>query len=275
MSPLAGAWRDLRQPDGVILDDAGYKDTNGDGNASTPAAGDWGEILFDKYSNDRNVAVINELEKPFTAGTDINGTPSSAQFIGALAVDDKNANENSRAGFEIHGTISEDAPSDIDIYKFTATPSTEVWLDIDRTNPSLDTIVELVNAAGNVLARSQSNPGLQTNALQSFSVAANDMQKSPELGGDYYATTINDAGMRLNLPTGGTYYVRVRSNPAAGNLADLHGGLTSGQYQLQIRLRQRDEQPGVAVRYADIRYATNGIHIKGLPDHSQIGRAHV
>ena len=134
-----------------------------------------------------------------------------------------------------------------DVYKFTADPGTEVWMDIDKTNPSLDTIVELVNAAGNVLARSQSNPGFQLNALQSFSVVANDMKKSPELGGDYYATTINDAGMRLTLPSGGTYYVRVRSNPAAGNLADLHGGLTSGQYQLQLRLQQRDVQAGVGV----------------------------
>lgn len=257
---------------GASLTPSGFPqtDTNGDASATAPAAGDWGQILFDKYSNDRNVAVLNELEKPFTSGTDLNSTPSLAQFIGDLGPNDKSANENRRAGFEIHGTISEDAPNDLDVYKFTADAGTEVWLDIDRTNPSLDTVVELINAAGNVLARSQSNPGLQTNALQSFSVVASDMEKSPELGGDYYATTINDAGMRLTLPGGGTYYVRVRSNPGAGNLSDLRGGLTSGQYQLQIRLRQRDEQPGVAVSLSEIRYATNGVHVKGLPYHSPL-----
>lgn len=204
------------------LDPNGFpqKDTNGDGGATTAAAGNWGEILFDKYSNDRNVVVVNELEKAFTAGTDINSKPSLAQFLGDLGPNDKSANENRRAGYEIHGTISEDAPNDVDVYKFTADAGTEVWLDIDRTNPSLDTIVELVNAAGNVLARSQDNATL-TNVN---GVSPSNMKKSPELGGDYYATTIRDAGMRLTLPTGGTYYVRVRSNPAANNLTDLKGG---------------------------------------------------
>ena len=257
---------------GASLTPSGFPqtDTNGDSSTSSPAAGDWNEILFDKYSNDRNILVVNELEKPSTSGKDLNSIPSLAQFIGDLGPEDKSTNENRRAGFEIHGAISEDAPSDIDVYKFTADPGTEVWMDIDKTNPSLDTIVELVNAAGNVLARSQSNPGFQLNALQSFSVVANDMKKSPELGGDYYATTINDAGMRLTLPSGGTYYVRVRSNPAAGNLADLHGGLTSGQYQLQLRLQQRDVQAGVGVYLSEIRYGTNGVHVKGLPYHSPL-----
>ena len=252
---------------GASLDPTGFPqtDTNGDSNATKAAAGDWGQILFDKYANDTNMAVINELEKPLTAGIDVNGTPATAQLLGNLAPDLTSSNENRRAAFEVHGHIAEDAPSDVDVYKFTADAGTEVWLDIDKTSPALDTVLELVNVSGNVLARSQDN-----NTLTSFSVAANSMKKSPELGGDYYATTIRDGGMRVNLPTGGTYYVRVRSNPDTGNLADLKGGLTTGEYQLQVRLQQRDQQPGVAVQFADIRYATNGIDVKGLPDHSPL-----
>ena len=38
----------------------------------------------------------------------------------------------------------------------------------------------------------------------------------------------------------------------------LRAGLTSGEYQLQVRLKQVDEYPGSTIRYADIRYATDG-----------------
>ncbi len=44
----------------------------------------------------------------------------------------------------------------------------------------------------------------------------------------------------------------------------LDGGLTTGSYELQVRLREVDEVPGVTVRYADLRYATNGIEAFGL-----------
>ena len=50
----------------------------------------------------------------------------------------------------------------------------------------------------------------------------------------------------------------------------LDGGLTNGEYQLQIRLQQRDEKPGSTVRHADIRYAQIGIDVRGLPAHSPL-----
>ena len=259
---------------GASLDLSGlpHLDTNGDGGASTPASGDWNEILFDKYSNDTNMVVVYESEKALTGGIDVNsapGTSGSSQFIGDLAPNLKSSNENRRAGFEVHGHISEDASSDVDVYSFSADVGTEVWLDIDNTNPALDTILELVNAAGTVLARSQDN-----GTLQSFSVTATSLQKTPSLGGDFYATTIRDAGMRVVLPgiagTSGTYFVRIRSNPVASSINDLQGGLTSGQYQLQLRLQQSDQQPGVAAKFSDIRYATNGLHVRGLPYHSPL-----
>ena len=57
-----------------------------------------------------------------------------------------------------------------------------------------------------------------------------------------------------------TYYIRVSSE----------NGLTNGEYQLQVRLRQVDEKPGSIVQHADIRFATNGIEVIGLPFHSPL-----
>ena len=286
---------------GASLDTRGFPqtDTNGDGidlvnnvtgvrtsdglddktglafGGTQPAAGDWNEILFNKYAHDRNVIVVNEYEKTLTGGIDTNNkllslSDNTAQDLGNLAFDNKSANENRRAGFEIHGSIAQDDPTDVDIYKFIADGATEIWLDMDFVDPALDTIVEFVSANGTLLARSQDN----TNLLSTSSLSALPLQKSANLGNDYYATTIRDAGMRL-VTTGSagtqyTYFIRVRSNPATLNINDLKGGLTSGQYQLQLRLGQRDETPGVAVKFADIRYSTNGIHVKGLPYHSPL-----
>ena len=54
-------------------------------------------------------------------------------------LDEKSSDENRRLGFNIHGNINE--PGDIDIYSFHAEVGTEVWLDIDRTTHSLDTVI--------------------------------------------------------------------------------------------------------------------------------------
>jgi hypothetical protein len=96
--------------------------------------------------------------------------------------------------------------------------------------------------------------------------------------------TSRDPIMRVVLPNAanGTalknspWFVRVRSQPAllgpqngeVGNT--LNPGLTSGQYQLQVRLQQATEKPASTVRFADIRFATNGIEIHGLPYHSPL-----
>lgn len=265
---------------GASLDPRGFPhfDTNSDGRTTPSTAEYWSEILIDKYANDRNVVAINELEKGFTGGIDVNGSivsssDNTAQFIGALAPDDKSADENRRAGFEIHGAIANDDTTDVDVYSFTAVAGTEIWLDIDRTNPSLDTVLEFLSSTGSVLARSLDTPTDST-LPESFTVSAFSLQKFPSLGGDYYATTTRDSGMRLVTPgitgTTNTYFVRVRSTPLAGSINDIDGGLTSGEYQLQIRLNQRDEVPGTIVKFADIRYAQNGVHVKGLPYHSPL-----
>ena len=60
-----------------------------------------------------------------------------------------------RLGFEIHGFFS--GRNDIDTYSFRARSGTEVWFDIDNTTHNLDTVVELIDANGVVIARSDNS----------------------------------------------------------------------------------------------------------------------
>ena len=239
-------------------------------------AGDWRSVRLDHLSNDRNVGVVNERESAYgekeatlsNGVSDINGTPQKAQFLGTLGINDKNGDDNRRLGWQIHGAIQFDDTQDVDVYSFNATAGTEVWIDIDRTSYALDTIVELVDANGNVLARSENNSILSGLALT--------MDKDSYLGRDGFSTNPLDAGMRVVLPVPPTgsntpYFVRVRSTPLApADLNNIDAGATKGQYQLQIRLRQEDEQPGSVVRLSDIRFATTGIEVLGLPYHSPL-----
>ena len=100
------------------------------------------------------------------------------------------------------------------------------------------------------------------------------MIRDDRLGGDFYSTNPRDPGMRVVLPGSGTelgtYFVRVRSQPEDGDITNTDGGLTRGEYQLQIRLRQVDEKGGSNVRFANILYPETGIHARGLPGHSPL-----
>ena len=246
------------------------RDTNNDGNASKPAAGDWRGILLETYSNDRNVLVVNETESSFTNANDRNGTPADAQLLGELAKNEKSGDENLALGFTVNGFIAVDDPTDVDVYSFKVPVGTEVWIDIDRTRSSLDAVVELVAQNGSLLARSIDNQTLESTP----SVTARSLIRDDRLGGDFYSTNPRDPGMRVVLPgtgTGqGTYYVRIRSNTAPGRITDVKAGLTRGEYQLQIRLRQLDEVGGSNVRYANLLYPQTGIHVRGLPAHSPL-----
>ncbi len=236
--------------------------------------GDWRGIVLDKNSNDRNVAVVNEIERATRADNDANSIPDNAEFIGTLAPSQASADDNRRAGFEVHGFINTDNSQDQDVYSFTANAGNEVWFDIDRTSGSLDTVLQLVDINGNVIASSdnsqveQSNPDL-------FGGIGLPMIKDERLGGDFYTTNPKDAGMRVILPgafagESNTYFIRVRSKGAGDSTSTAVDGLTSGEYQLQIRLRQTDEKPGSVVTYSDIRYADVGIQVNGLPYHSPL-----
>jgi VCBS repeat-containing protein len=309
-----------------------------DNRVTEPMPGQWRSLLLKEFSNDRNVAIIGELEDQFTDANETNADTSSAEPLGELAPDEKSGDENRRLGFEVHGLISPDDPADQDVYSFIADAGTRVWIDLDRTASALDATIELLNINGEVLASSTNNSTLTG--------VAETLRQNTLLGSDYYSLNRLDPGMSLLLPgTGnGTYFLRVRSNgptvvdsatrsltfhdngiaadtisvtnadfltagfqpgqrltirDSANNngqhvisavtaneltlasndaLVDesaptgtrVRADLTSGQYQLQIRLQQRDEKPGSAVRFADIRYATTGIEVRGLPAHSNL-----
>ena len=394
---------------GASLDPLGRTvlDTNNDGRAwidataTAPVTGSWRSLKFLPLSNDTNVAIVRELEKSFTNLVDINQVPDAAQVLGVLAptfttgtassesVQNKASDDNRRDGFAVRGTIATDDSRDVDIYSFTGYAGSEVWLDIDKTSTALDTMLELLDASGTVLARSADSqtdtasvtgeivrnsangttltyqlahqnilPGTLSGmiyngntAIQTFtlnragaftftaigspakrvssatlnrdsgaitfvwnsSVAASTtrieanysygalsvsalgytatgehgalpLQKDAYRGNDYATVNPRDAGFRAILPGSNgslnTYFVRVRSQPnvvpsatktayeAALTNSDVKSGATSGAYELRIRLQQRDQVPGSTVQYADIRFATIGIDVQGLPRNS-------
>ncbi len=242
-------------------------DTNNNG-LSTGTAGDWSGILLDRLSNDRNVSLSREAEPAFSGSVDSNRFPADAQFLGNLAPNEKSGDVNRRLGFEVHGNISIDNSRDVDVYSFSGVAGTEVYFDLDQTSMALDSILELIDATGTVLARSSSQ------SINELSGLALPLLKASYLGHDFYSITPRDAGMRVVLPGAvgqtNTYFVRVRSNPTAGDVENINGGLTRGDYKLQIRLRQVDEKPGSFIRGADIRFATNSIQVIGLPSHSPL-----
>ena len=159
---------------GASLDPLGrtVTDTNNDGRAwidataTAPVAGSWRSLKFLPLSNDTNVAIVREAEKPFTSQVDINQVPDAAQVLGVIAptfttgtattesVQNKASDDNRRDGFVVRGTIATDDPTDVDIYSFSGYAGSEVWIDIDKTSFALDAMVELLDASGAVLARS-------------------------------------------------------------------------------------------------------------------------
>ncbi len=228
---------------------------------------DWLGILFEPFTNDRNVELVTELEATDLtdegANSNSNSEPDFAEFLGILATDEKSSDEIRRLGFQIQGYLNQ--PSDEDVYSFRGKPGTEVWLDIDATTSWLDTVVELVNINGDVLARSDNSDSLAESFDDAVSVFLLD--KSPYLDAESQLEPGNphDAGMRLFLPgqlsdDDGTYHVRVSSKD----------GLTAGAYQLQIRLQETDEVPGTTVRLSNISYANSGIRARGVPGNSPI-----
>lgn len=242
---------------------------------STALPGDWNGVILEQYTHDRNVAPVMETEVPNPTSVGTNDQPETAQFLGALAPNEKAGDDNLRLGFDIQGFLSK--PSDVDVYSFDAVSGTEVWLDLDTTWSALDTVVELVNSEGHVLARSINSldEGIETDGpFADTGIAANGLQKSLFNDTDFWTVNPHDAGMRVVLPGAAgettTYHVRVRSNTAPGKIDNASAGLTSGSYDLQLRMQELDEFPGTTITFADIRYATNGILVRGGPMHSPL-----
>ncbi len=162
---------------GLTPQGTAFTDNNGNG-PSRGAPNDWRGILLDQYSNDRNVDFI--LEKTITneIAPGLNGTVTNAQVLGGLASSTLSGDDQFRLGFEVEGLLSNDV--DVDTYSFTAEAGTQIWIDVDRTSLTLDSVVEILDANGNVLARSDNSfdevvgtppltlsPTLVTGSLQS------------------------------------------------------------------------------------------------------------
>ncbi|MFN6128852.1 MAG: tandem-95 repeat protein [Planctomycetota bacterium] len=265
-------------------------DTNNDGIGSIPRAGDWRSLVFDSYSNDRNVRAVNETERPNVSAPGVNDTTITSQFLGTLARNPSNSDENLVLGWTINGVLSE--PGDQDVYSFTGIAGTEVWFDIDGTTLTLDTVLEILNSNGDLLARSddstaeQLNPALivrdpllSANAVNPIVQRDRGSSRRHESGliKEYGTTNESDAGLLIVLPgvqgASRTFFFRVRSKGT--DIENTSAGLTSGSYTLQVRQRDQQEFAGSTVQYADIRYATNGVHTLGLPYASPLtGEAH-
>ncbi|MCA9225333.1 MAG: hypothetical protein KDA47_06965, partial [Planctomycetales bacterium] len=270
---------------GFRPDGDGQNDTNNDGIArvnqlaAVPSPGDWNGIRFDQFTHDRNVETVIENEPRDVNSPGSNAIPRDAQNLGLLAPSEYAGDENRRLGFQIHGFLND--AQDLDIYSFRADTGTEIWLDIDRSTHALDAVIELLDAEGNVIARSDNSYTEQEGTSLLYENADFNegtpfvfaMNKTEQFAvSDFYATNPRDPGMRVILPgapnTTLTYHIRVRSG--SDNLDDLTGGLTSGAYQLEMRLRELEEVAGSTVRYSSIGYASTGIEVIGGPTHSPL-----
>lgn len=208
------------------------KDTRPNGGAAQP--GDWQGLSFDPYSNDRNVAVHTEIEGIIGGFGDANATLGVEESVGLLAANEKSGDENLRLGFKIHGAIAADR--DVDLFSFEGAAGSMVWVDIDGTDPRLDTILELIDGAGRVLAVSQNSR--QESSQGALSFVNNDLIRdghalpmqldhdgASNADGSYrdlYTTNDGDSGMRVVLPgvtgTRNDFFVRVRSNNLDNNV---------------------------------------------------------
>ena len=305
-------------PDGSAIVGLTADDANG-------LAGSWDGLTIREAASDSNAQVSGENEPGNLGGrnNDTNATPGSAQFLGQLAADEASGDEFNRLGLIVEGQISQ--RGDEDVYAFFGQAGSQIYLDIDRTDGRLDTIVELIDANGNTLALSDDSAaearlfdmvaaggtmagiagadpqrlsrriGVDDSNNQRIAggsvVALDATVRNPADGitayGDAFSTNPKDAGLSVVLPGAANqtflYYVRVRSGQTAaleagdvGNnsfltaSASLGRGLTTGAYQLQIRVTEEDITPGTQVRFADVRYATNGVQIIGGPIHSPL-----
>ncbi|XZE35954.1 Ig-like domain-containing protein [Pirellulaceae bacterium SH501] len=276
-------------------------DTNNNGN-TVPTPGSWRSVRFEPFSNDRNVDQTYEREPDLLASVGSNDFPATAEDVGSIAPNLSSGDENLRLGVTLTGAIA--SPSDLDVYRFIGTAGTTVWFDIDQTSGTLDSVVEIIDANGQIIALSNhsldeslassvySNPSLipagRANPMDQEANATTNSFLGTDA--DFQGVNPLDAGFRVVLPGSAgsinNYFVRVRSSnvspvPGPGGvdrsstarLTDpslVRAGITVGQYKLHMRLQQTQELSGSTVRYADIRYASTGIEARGVGIHSPL-----
>ncbi|MGI9471458.1 MAG: GEVED domain-containing protein [Rubripirellula sp.] len=129
----------------------------------------WDGVVVREAAHDRNVAAFAEQEPVRSAFVDTNSIPSQSQFLGEIAPDLQSGDENRRLGFIVNGSVT--TSDDLDVYSFIAESGTEVFLDIDLTGNRLDSVVELIDANGRVLAASNDSLLAETNDAAIFSGA--------------------------------------------------------------------------------------------------------
>ncbi|MEM9826371.1 MAG: tandem-95 repeat protein [Planctomycetota bacterium] len=259
-------------PDGDPLNQTlGNPPTDDDGNVIPAAAGDWVGLQLQSYINDRNVAYVYESEIAEAAAINSNASPDDAQTLGGLAVDQKGGDENRRLGIQLRGVLA--TPADVDTYAFTASGRTRVVIDIDETESSLDTVIEVVTGDGEVIARSDNSLDESVGIASIFvdeslpeGVVQDDVRplETSTLAGNVESPNRRDAGLAIVLPGDASeqneYFVRVRTA----------AGLSSGQYTMSLRLGDDSETAGSTVRRADIRFATRAIQVDAAPLHSPL-----
>ncbi|MCC9644859.1 pre-peptidase C-terminal domain-containing protein [Rhodopirellula sp. JC740] len=263
---------------GLMPDGTSFLDTNGDSFSSRPDSNDWRSVLFDENANFTNIEFILERELKSEISPGLNGSVVTAQALGTLAPNELYSDEENRLGFEVEGFLSQ--ADDIDTYAFTAEAGTQIWVDLDHTSFTLDSVLEVLDPNGTVIARSDNsfdelNGDAEVDILDpSAEGLAGPLQANANFDGfmDYDTVNPRDAGLRITLPgpvgNSSSYFIRVRS--ASVNPDDAEGGLTRGGYRFQVRLREEQEFSGSMVRFADIRYANHGIHVRGAMANSPL-----
>lgn len=361
-------------------------------------AGLWDGVVVREGADDRNVAAYGEREPVRSGFVDMNAIPGQSQYLGEIAPNAQSGDENRRLGFIVNGSVTQ--RDDLDVYSFVAESGTEVFLDIDMTSNQLDSVIELINANGVVLASSNdsilaetdesavyTDASINSDSAQQLSVVSQplpvqqvtidqviadatdgellitlsgfedaipvpveEFQLNPaaaiqaafvlaypdELGTtistllergaaddfvvrltfddqqfsvdtlpeitvdgsnvvgaevtgsaaetlllsqlqDDYSANVRDAGFRVVLPgelgTRNLYHVRVRSSNTTDPLdfatlndpSKVRDGLTTGSYEMQIRLQEGNDRAGTQIRLADVRFATTGLQIIGQP----------
>ena len=276
-------------------------DTNNNG-ATVGSSGDWRSVRFEPFSNDRNVDFNYEREADQIAEKGTNDFPTEAQDLGLLASNLSSSDENLRLGTILTGSIA--SPGDLDVYRFVGTAGSTLWIDLDQTTATLDSVVELIDGNGQIIALSNNsidesvagsvyfNPAfIPTGRVwpmdQQTFAKTNTFQPLAHV--DFLGVNPLDAGFRVVLPgsagSQNNYFVRVRSSnvspvdllgvarSSTARLTDpalVRSGITVGEYKMHLRLQQTQEVAGSTVRFADIRFATTGIEALGQPLHSPL-----
>ena len=124
-------------------------------------AGLWDGVVVREGADDRNVAAFAESEPVRSGFVDTNAIPAQSQFLGEIAPNLQSGDENRRLGFIVNGSVAQ--RDDLDVYSFVAESGTEVFLDIDMTGNQLDSVIELIDVNGSVLASSNDSILAETN----------------------------------------------------------------------------------------------------------------